>query len=208
MVDESASRLGLRLLGSPFEVMQGVVRREVEISDLAGNRRLLTDVLKELNLTLQEHDGRLLLDGPSLEAMNTPSEVHAYVLKVSEIAKELGAHPPSIGLEFSVGAVVQHTASGASRHHFLQVSDTIHLHVSGHAAVLRYEPAVALSEEELKRQEELLRERQYQELRLSAVSRVVSAVREERALTAQRLLNLAPTPQISPCSTHTKRHGR
>jgi hypothetical protein len=172
------------------------MRWQVEVSDASGDRRLLNDVLKELNITLEEHEGRLLLDGPALEAMNTPSEVHAYVLRVSEIAREVGAHPPSIGLEFSVGAVIQHTDSGARRHHFVQVSDTIHLHVTGHAAVLRCEPAVPVSEKEQRRQEELLKERQYQELRLSAVSRLVSAVREERALVVQRLLNQPPTPQI------------
>jgi hypothetical protein len=172
------------------------MRWQVEVSDLSGDRRLLSDVLKELSLTLQEGEGKLLLSGPILESMDTPSEVHAYVLRVSEIAKEVGAHSPSIGLEFSVGAVIQQTGSGVSRHHFLQVSDTIHLHVAGHVAVLRCEPAVKPSEEELRRQEELLKERQYQELRVSAVARLVSAVREERALTVQRLLNQAPTPQI------------
>jgi hypothetical protein len=168
----------------------------VEISDLAGDLRLLTDVLKELSLTLEEHEGKLLLSGPELESMDTSSEVQAYVRRVSEIAREVAKHTPSIELGFSVGAVLQKTASGISRHHFVVVSETVHSHVSTHAAVIKCMLAIVPSEEELRRQEELLKERQYQELRLSAVSRLVSAVKHERALIVQRLLNQEPTPQL------------
>jgi hypothetical protein len=72
----------------------------------------------------------------------------------------------------------------------------VHFHDVAHVEVVKCPTATALSEEELRRQEELLKERQYQELRLSAVSRVVSAVKHERALTAQRLLNQEGTPQV------------
>jgi hypothetical protein len=172
------------------------MRWQVEISDLTGDLRLLADVLKELSLTVGEHKGKLLLSGPKLESMATPSEVHVYVQRVSEIAREVVKHAPSIELGFSVGAVLQKTTSGISRHHFVVASDMVHFHDVAHVEVVKCPTATALSEEELRRQEELLKERQYQELRLSAVSRVVSAVKHERALTAQRLLNQEGTPQV------------
>lgn len=172
------------------------MRWKVEVSDLTGNRRLLTDVLKELSLTLEEHEGTFLLSGPPLESLNTPSDVHAYVRRVSEITGEVAKHTPIIEMGFSVGAVLHETASGVARHHFLVIADSVHLHVSGHVALVSCTPAVSLSEEELRQQEELLKERQYQELRLAAFSRFVSAVKHERARTVQRLLNQEPTPYV------------
>jgi hypothetical protein len=169
---------------------------KVETSDSSGNRRLLTDVLKELSLSFEEQEGKLLLSSAALESMSTPSEVHTYVRRVSEIASEVAKHTPTIDLGFSVGSVLQLTDSGVSRHHFVVVSETVNLQVIEHAAVIKSTAASPPSEEELRRQEELLKERQYQELRLSAVARLVSAVRDERALTVQRLLNQEPTPQV------------
>lgn len=163
---------------------------------MGSNLRLLKDVLKELSLKVEEQEGHLLLSGLQLETMETPSEVNAYVRRVSDIAAEVSKHPPSIELGFSVGAVLQKTESGTSRHHFLVVSDAVHLHMATHVALIRGTPADALSEEELRRQEEAQRERQYQELRSSAVARLVSAVKHERALTVQRLLSQEATPQV------------
>ena len=172
------------------------MRWQVEISDLTGDLRLLADVLKELSLTVGEHEGKLLLSGPKIESMATPSEVHAYVQRVSEIIREVVKHAPGIELGFSVGAVLQKTASGTSRHHFVVVSDMVHFHDIAHVEVVKCPTATAPSEEELRRQEELLKERQYQELRLTAISRVISAVKHERALAVQRLLNQEATPQV------------
>ena len=169
---------------------------KVEISDLGGNRRLLSDVLAELSLTLVDDEGKLFVTGPPLEVLDNPSDVHAQIRKVSEIAGEVGKHTPSIDIGFSVGSIVQETDAGPTLQHTLVVADGEHLHISEHVALILCPPAIPLSEEELKKQEEVLKERQYQELRSAAVSRLVSAVKHESALTVQRLLNQEPTPQI------------
>jgi hypothetical protein len=168
----------------------------VELLGITGSQRLLSDVLRELSVFVIEEDGRSFLVSEQFETRDTPAEVHAYASRIQSIVNEVCEHALEIELAFSVGSVVEETADGVRRqHHFLVVSDSIHLHVAGHVACLKVEPAAHLSEKERKRLESERREQEYQHLRAKAVSWIVAAFNDDRALTVQRLLQGDLTPQ-------------
>ena len=152
------------------------MRWGVEISDLSENRRLLTDVLDALSITVREENERLILESEHFEKLPTPSEVHAYASRIRSIAEEVKKHNPELDCCFSVGTVIERSDAGVRRHHFVVVSSTVHIHCAGHAAVIRAEPAQVTPEERAQREYEES-ERKYDELRKRAVARVISAVR-------------------------------
>ena len=104
-------------------------------------------------------------------------------------------HDPQIEVAFSVGSVVERTTDGGPRrHYFLVVPDGLQLQVADHVACVTVAPAAHLSEEERQRLEAQRQETEYQRLRATAVSRIVPAVADDRALTVQRLLHGELTP--------------
>jgi hypothetical protein len=168
----------------------------VEINTLSSNRRLLEDVLAALSVSIVEDSGELLLESEYFDVLSTSAEVHACASRIRSITDEVKRHSSDIDCAFSIGAVVERTPGGVSRHHFLTVSSAVHIHCAGHVTVIRGEPAKQPTDEERARQEQELQERRYADLRQKALSRVVSAVRDDRALTIQQLLQEELTPQI------------
>lgn len=172
------------------------MRWRVELLDVTGNRRLLGDVLQELSISVVEESGESFLVGEPFETCDTAADVHAHASRIQSIVQEVCDHVPEIEVAFSVGSVVERiTDGGPRRHHFLVVSDALHLHVAGHVACVTVAPAAHLSEEERQRLEAQRQEQEYQRLRATAVSRIVPAVADDRALTVQRLLHGELTPQ-------------
>jgi hypothetical protein len=171
------------------------MRWAVEISELSSNRRLLEDVLGVLSIRVLEENGQFLLESDHFEKLTTPSEVHAYASRIRAIAEEVKKHNPEVDCVFSVGTVVERSPDGIRRHHFLVVSSTVHIHCSGHAAVIRVEPTQHTSEQRAQREFEV-QERKHAKLRERAVARIISAVRHEHALTVQQLLQEEVTPQV------------
>lgn len=168
----------------------------VELLGVTGNQRLVRDVLGELSIFIIEEEGGSFLVSEQFETFNTPAEVHAYASRIQSIVKKVREYDTEIEVDFSMGSVVKENADGMRRkHHFLVVSDTIHMHSVTHVACLKVEPAAHISEEERKRLEAERREQEYQQLRAKAVSRIVAAVNDDRALTVQRLLHADLKPQ-------------
>lgn len=100
-----------------------------------------------------------------------------------------------IGLSFKVGSILEKSKDGAWRKHGSLAAESGRYEITGYAATLKAEPSVGLSEDERKRLAEEYSEREYQQLRRKAISRVVSAFRDDRALQVQRLLQGDLTPQ-------------
>ena len=171
------------------------MRWRVEISDVAGNDRLLREVLGELSIdSLDEQDARFLFGAP-FEILDTAGDVHALVSRLQSIVEEVGKQDSEIGLSFKVGNVFEKSKDGAWRKHAFLVAEPGRYEITGHAATLKVEPSVDLSEDERKRLEEEHQEREYQQLRRKAILRVVPAFRDDRALQVQRLLQGDLTPQ-------------
>jgi hypothetical protein len=172
------------------------MRWRVELIDVTGNKRLFCDVLRELSISVVEENGESFLVGEPFETCDTAADVHAHASRIQAIVQEVCDYVPEIEVAFSVGSVVERTADGGPRrHHFLVVSDALHLHDIGHVASLTAAPSAHLSEEERQRLVVQRQEQEYQHLRATAVSRIIPAVADDRALTVQRLLHGELTPQ-------------
>jgi hypothetical protein len=172
------------------------MRWQIKIDHLDGDVRLMTDVLKELSLVIDKIDEKYILSGPVLESLDTPSAVHDYAKNICEIAAEVEKYNQGMELGFSFSVVIENSSSGVRRHHFVDIKEAVTLSVTTHAATIIYGQNKPLTKEEIQKQEEEKRGQEYQERRQIAVSRFVSAVKNERALTVQRLLSKETTPQV------------
>lgn len=165
----------------------------VQVADVAGGRRLFGEVLHGLSIDLLEEDDGLFLVSEAFETLDTAGEVHKLASRVQSTIEEAAKGIPEIQLGLKIGSVFEETASGRRIHTFITVS-TGHIGLTGQVATLKVEPAVQLSTDEQKRLEEEQGEREYQRSRRTALSRIISAFRDDRALQIQRLLCGELTP--------------
>jgi len=170
------------------------MRWRVEVSDLNGDHRLLRDVLRELSITLLEEEDRRSLVSDEFEVLDTPGEVHELASRVQSIIEEATKGDPAIQLSFKIGSVIEETRDGGRRKHAFLTVAAGHFRMTGHVANLEVGTLAEVSEDERRHLEEEQREREYQQLRHKALSRIVSAFRDERALQVQRLLQGELTP--------------
>lgn len=167
----------------------------VEISDVQGNLRLLGDVLGGLSMTLLEEDQGPFLVSEQFEALHTPGEVHELASGVQSIIEEETKGEAAMQLSFTIGSVIEETRDGSRRKHRFLSAEPGHYGLTGHAATMKVEPSAKASDDERRRLEEEHSEREYQRLRREALTRIVSAFRDDRALQVQRLLQVELTPQ-------------
>jgi hypothetical protein len=172
------------------------MRWRVEVTDVSANRRLLREVLGELSIDLLDEGNARFLVSENFEVRDTAGEVHAIASRVHAIVEEVEKNNPQLQLTFKVGDVLEMSKEGSrTKHAFATFCATARATATMDAVVVRREPSVQISENDRKRLEEQQRERDYQQLRRKAISHVVSAFRDNRALQVQRLLQGELTPQ-------------
>jgi hypothetical protein len=165
------------------------MRWRVKITERSGDDRLLRDVLEARSLRLDEQAGELFLIGDPFEELETAGEVHALASRVQSIVKEIGEGDSDIFMSFRLGEVWEELENGEPRrgHVFLTAHSGAYCFASAGVslAVVR---GLSLSEADRTRIEEEEKELAYQKKRRKAISRCVSALKDERALRVQRLL--------------------
>jgi hypothetical protein len=164
------------------------MRWRVEINDRGGDDRLLRDVLETNSIQLEEEAGNQSLVGDAFEAFGTAAEVYEFASRVQSIVTEIGQADPDILMSFQIGGVVEKLENGALRTHVFMTGRVASLSSATALLSLTVQRGPALSDVDRKRIEDEQKELAYQEKRLRASARVVSALKDERALQVQRLL--------------------
>jgi hypothetical protein len=178
------------------------VKWKVEIVEVRGNARLFRDVLKTLDIqVLEEANGqRPSLAGALFESCSTLEEVRSRVLHLSEVIRLVGNCDRELAVHLGVetGRVFEQRPDGTWIEHLAVIVGEAALVCEGarvESTAVVNPPFVTTSEadrlraeEEEQRRDEERRELAYQQLRRNAVSRVVSAFQNPRALQVQRLL--------------------
>jgi hypothetical protein len=168
----------------------------VEILGSKGGDRLLKDVLRKLSIDVVEEDGTNFLVSERFEALDKYTEVHELASRVGETIEEVSKYDDELTLGLQLGSVIEEREDGSRRNHYfvtpLNAAVAVSMTMVPSVSVLSRQ---ALSEEELKQIEEERKEGEYQQLSRRAISRLVSAFTDSKALQVQRLLNGDLTPQ-------------
>lgn len=169
------------------------MRWRVEITERNGDNRLLRDVLEPCSIRLHEEAGKLFLVGGPFEELETAGKVHALASRFQSIASEIGQADSDIPISFQVGHIWEELENGQLRGHvFLSARTAVFCFAT---TSLTFEGGQSLSEADQRRIKEEEKEREYQKKCRKAISRFVSALKDERALKAQRLLQKELSPQ-------------
>ncbi|MFT3758851.1 hypothetical protein [Thauera sp.] len=161
---------------------------KVELRNISGDRRLLADVLSKLSITLIGDNQDTYFTGTVLDRLETPSDVRKYASRLQLIVHHASTYEPRINLGFKIGCIMETMPCGPDKqHYFLKIRDAVHTQYVTRAA-LTVTPDESISVEERQLMKEQCAEREYQERRLIAANRIVSAAIDNRAYTAQRLL--------------------
>ena len=170
------------------------MRWRVEINDLGGDGRLLRDVLERLSIQLEEEAGNRFLIGDAFEAFGTAAEVHAFASRVQSIVTEQA--DPDILMSFQIGPVAEKLEDGTLRKYVFMAARGASVTVGTAQATLTVHGGLSLSDADQKRIEDEQKELTYQAKRRKATSRVVSALKDGRALQVQRLLRKDLKPLV------------
>lgn len=168
-------------------------RWAIEIGDLPGNRRLLMDVLAGLGISSRETDGGLLLESPRFEALSTPEDVRTEVVRLAARMRDVKSCNPDIDCTFSLKVVIDRSGDKPRKHYYLTIHESLLLQSSMEVSLAPDQEPTA---EERARQEAERRERDYIALRGKALSRVLSAVHDQKALDVQKLLHEELSPVV------------
>lgn len=150
----------------------------VEVTDITDNR-FLTDLLTRLNITLFPEENRTYLISDNFDSFSTCFEIWTRVNQVRDIVSEI-SYGLGAGVGFQLGTVYEQKEDG-SRHGTVfrsGVAPILELSAGGGTWTVNPE----MSEEEKLRLEEERLEREYQEKLALVSSRVLPALRDERAL--------------------------
>jgi hypothetical protein len=167
----------------------------VKITDARGNDRLLRDVLSSLSVRILEEPPARFLVSDKFDLLDTPGEIHTFASRIASLLSEARKTESHIDAAFVVGNVFENLPNGSRTEH--KFAPLLGQQITAQTGVLLAKgsvASVALSEAERKRLEEEQREREYQQLRRKAISLVVSAVQDDRALQVQRFLTGELTP--------------
>jgi hypothetical protein len=173
-----------------------LTRWKVEITSTTSNERLLRDVLDELSVEVISLNGQCVLASSRFESCSTAGEVDAIASELKSLVDEVGKHDAQLAsqLRVDIGSVLERRSDGTwARHHVLKAALTGVFAIGG-VGTLTVTRSPPLSEDEQRQIEAERLEDEYQQLRRKAVSRIVSASRDERALKVQRLLAGELTP--------------
>lgn len=165
------------------------MRWQVAISDFKGDLRLLRDVLAGLSAGLIEEDGQLFLTSAEFEALGKSGDVHTQATRI--VAAINGANYGDLAdwLRLTLGSLVaEQKEDGRRLKHHVLVLEAAEFHVTGHSAALFVGANANLPEDDRKRIEADLKEREYQRHLRTAKSRVRSAYRDDQARKVQQLL--------------------
>lgn len=167
---------------------------KVEISNFAGDIRMLREVLEPLSIAVSGADGKLFMAGQRFEDMRSAVEVHADATEVSAIISENAAADPEIKLAFGIGVIIDEGLDGTSTKHTI-VALVSTAQVASSAGIVRVSTTSGpVSETERAGLEEERREREHQRVTRKAIARVVSAARNPNAREVQRILRGELTP--------------
>jgi len=162
----------------------------VEITDITDNR-FLTDLLTRLNITLFPEENRIYLISDNFDSLSTCFEIWTRVNQVRDIVSEISSGFGA-GVGFQLGTVYEQKEDG-SRHGTVfrsGVAPILELSAGGGTWTVTPE----ISEAEKLRLEAERLEREYQDKLALVSSRVLAALRDERALKVHRFLQQELTP--------------
>ena len=170
------------------------MRWRVEISDRGGDIRLLQEVLEALSIQLKEDAGNGFLIGDAFEVFGTAAEVYAFASRVQSIITEIAQCDRDVLMSFQIGPVEEKLEDGTLRKYVFGAARVTSVSYATAQANLIVQHGAELSNTDRERIEEERKELAYQEKLRRATSRVVSALKDERALQVQRLLRKALSP--------------
>lgn len=165
------------------------MRWQVAISDFKGDLRLLEDVLAGLSASLVEEDGQLYLTSVEFEALDKSGDVHAQAISIVAAINGVNYGDLADRLRLTLGSVVaEQKEDGRRLKHHVLVLEAAAFHITGHSAAVFVGANANLPEDERKRIEAELVERDYQRSLRVALSRARSAYRDDQARRVQQLL--------------------
>ena len=171
-------------------------RWKVEILSTSGNERLLRDVLAAFSIEVTGPDRPLFLVSTTFETCKAASDVYVIASRAEASINSARKYDDELAgeLRLEIGSVLEQRPDHTwAAHHFLSAALT-GVSAVGIAGTLTDSQSPPLSEDDRLRLEARRHEERYQQLCRKAVSRVISASRDERALRVQRLLAGDLTP--------------
>ena len=165
------------------------MRWQVAISKFNGDRRLLRDVLAGLSAGLVEEDGHLFLTSAAFEALDESGAVRERATPIESAINGASYGDLADRLRLTLGSlVVEQKADGPRREHHVIRVDVVEMRNTCHAVGVVEGASATLPEDERKRIEAELREREYQRSLRVALSRAKSAYQDDQARKVQQLL--------------------
>jgi len=171
------------------------MRWKIAVKSIEGDERLLRDVLDQFEVSMIEEEGGRFVVGEPFEVSDTPQEARKAVQAICAVIDKVGSDDPDIKATFAVGNVFEKKGDGSWGEHLFVDIERASLAITGRLGVRASVTVTAhVSEEDRRRLEEEKKESEYQRRRRVAISRVVSAYRDARALQVQRLMRGELTP--------------
>lgn len=168
------------------------MRWMVEITDLEGDRRFLTDLLKALNVELYQKDGNTYLTSNQFEAKSTSAEVWKLAEEMCEGISELSSGPDT-NVSFKLDKLYEHHKNGSQSRYIFGCGKVETLSLLTATATVT--STIEISEEEKNKLRDEQLEREYQEKLTRVTSRLVPALQDKCVLRVHRLLQLELSPK-------------
>lgn len=164
----------------------------IEITDIT-DQRFLGDLLDKLNIKLFLEENRTYLISDDFELLSTSSEVRIRTEQVRDVIAEVGSGLLNTEVSFKLGTLYEQREDGSRSGHIF-LSAAVSTGVATVVGFLTVTSAKELSEEERAKLEAERLEREYQDKLALVSSRVLPALRDERALEVHRLLQQELNP--------------
>lgn len=171
------------------------MRWRIAVTTIEGDERLLRDILAEFHISIMEDGAARYLVSERFDVHDTPQGAREDAEGIRAVLDRVSSEEPDSKATFTVGNVFEKKADGFWREHLFTDIGLASLAITAKVGVMgTISVTTSASDEDRKRIEEENKEREYQRRRRVAVSRVVSAYRDERCLQVQRLLRGELTP--------------
>jgi hypothetical protein len=171
------------------------MRWRIFVTTIEGDERLLRDILAEFKISIIEDGAARYLVSERFDVHETPQGARKDAQDVRAVIDQVSSEEPDSKATFTVGNVFEKKADGSwGEHLFIDIAPASLAITCQLGIMATISVTASASDEDRRRIEEENKEREYQRRRRVAVSRVLSAYRDERALQVQRLLRGELTP--------------
>lgn len=169
---------------------------QVEITDIGLDKRLLTDVLRDLNVKLHQEDSTTYLVSDRFESLSTVSEIWMEAKRIHDAIAEVSDGTLGVERSFKLSNLYEQKEDGSRIRQQLVIMTIKPGNVIRISAKIEQSPTRENSEEDRAKLEAERQEHEYQERRALVSSRVLSIDRDERALKVYRILQQDLTPKL------------